>query len=81
MKKSKHFLEAVKDLCITEDELLVSFDVSSLLTNVPTDEAVQVIQHRLTQDNTLAGRTTLSPDKVAELLDMCLRSTYVLQLW
>ena len=39
-------------------------------------EAVQVIQQRLTQDDTLASRTTLSPDKVAELLDICLRSTY-----
>ena len=52
------------------------FDVSSLFTNVPIDEAVQVIRHRLTQDDTLADRTTLTPDQVAELLDTCLRSTY-----
>ena len=59
-----------------EDELLVSFDVSSLFTNVPIDKAVQVIRHRLTQADTLAGKTTLALDQVAELLDVCLRSTY-----
>ena len=68
MKNSKHLLEAVKCVC----ELLVSFDVSSLFTNVPIDEAVQVIQWRLAQDDTLAGRTAHSPDQVAELLDMCM---------
>ena len=75
-KNSKHFLEAVQDVRVTEDELLVSLNVSSLFTNIPIVEAVQVIQQRLTQDDTLASRTTLSPDKVAKLLDICLRSTY-----
>ena len=55
---------------------MVSFDVSSLLTNVPISEAVQVIQAKLREDDILAERTLLSPDRVAELLDMCLRSTY-----
>ena len=56
--------------------MLVSFDVSSLFTNVPIDEAVQVIRDRLRGDETLMNRTTLSPDRVAELLEACLRSTY-----
>ena len=64
------------DLRIGVDEVLVSFDVSSLFTNVPVDEAVQVIRDRLQQDEMLADRTTLSPDKVADLLEMCLKSTY-----
>ena len=37
---------------------------------------MQVIQQKLTQDGTLASRTALSPDKVTELLDICLRSSY-----
>ena len=76
MKNSKHFLEALQDVRVAEDELLVSFDVSSLFTTVPINEAVQVIQHKLEQDDTLANRTTLSPNKVAELLDVCSRPTY-----
>ena len=65
MKNSKHFLEALQDVWVAEDELLVSFDVSSLFTNVPLNETVQVIQRKLEQDDTLANRATLFPNKVA----------------
>ena len=47
---------------------MVSFDMSSLFTNVPIGEAVQVIQAKLREDDSLAERTPLSPDRVAELL-------------
>ena len=52
---------------------MVNFDVSSLFTNVPIGEAVQVVQAKLREE---AERIPLSPDRVVELLDMCLRSTY-----
>ena len=76
VKNSKHFVEVMSDLRVEEDEMLVSFDVSSLFTNVPIDEAVQVIRDRLRRDETLVNRTTLSPDRVTELLETCLKSTY-----
>ena len=61
---------------IEEDKMLVSFDVTSLFTNVPIDKVVQVIRDKLQGDKTLADRTTLSPDRIAELFEACLRSTY-----
>ena len=72
-KTSSHVL---RDITVGEDELLVSFDMPSLFTNVPIGEAVQVIQAKLREDDSLAERTPLLPDRVAVLLDMCLRSTY-----
>ena len=54
--------------------MLVSFLVSSLFTNIPIDEAV--IRDRLRGDETLVNRTTLSSDRVAELLEACLKLTY-----
>ena len=59
-------------LSIEEDEILVSLDVSFLFTNVPIDEAVQIIHDRLRNDEMLCDRTTLIPDRVAELLEVCL---------
>ena len=64
------------ELRIEEDEVLVSFDLSSLFTNIPVTEAIQVIRNRLQQDGMLADRTTLTPDRVPELLETCLKSTY-----
>ena len=44
---------------------------------MPIGEAVQVIQAKLREDDSLAEGTRFPPDRVAELLDMCLqRSTY-----
>ena len=37
---------------------------------------MQVIQTKLKEDDSLAERTPLSPDRVSGLLDLCLRSTY-----
>ena len=50
--------------------------MSSLFTNVPVDKAVNVIHDRLQNDRALSNRTTLSPDRVAELLEVCLKCTY-----
>ena len=53
------------------DKILVSFDVFSLFTNVPVDEATSVIYGRLREDETLGDRTILYPQQIAELLEMC----------
>ena len=53
-----------------------TYRFTSLFTNVPTGEAVEVIWDKLKEDKDLAERTPLSPDRVAELLGLCLRSTY-----
>ena len=64
------------DMRFEENEMLIRFDVTSLFTNVSIDEAVQVIYDKLQGDKTLVDRATHSPDRVAELLEACLRSTY-----
>ena len=54
---------------------LVSFDVCSFF-NVLVGEAISVIQERLREDETLEDKTFLSLEQIAELLEMCLKSTY-----
>ena len=53
-----------------QDELLVTFDISSLFTDLPTDEAVQVIHEMLVKNETLGERTTFLPDRIADLGDL-----------
>ena len=76
VKYSKHFVEMMKDVCLAEDQMLVSFDVVFLCTNVPIKEAVDTIRERLQKDVSLEMRTPLSPERIAELLELCLMSTY-----
>ena len=61
---------------ILDNEILVSFNVESLFTNVPIDTAVQAALQKLENDPSLADRTTLTPAQIADLLTFVLRSTY-----
>ncbi len=38
-KSSTHFMQTVSRVCLRSDKMMLSFDVSSLFTNVPIDEA------------------------------------------
>ena len=62
---------------IEPDEVLLSFDVVSLFTNVPTELACRVAEERLSTDDTLGDRTSLSPDQILSLLRMCLNATFL----
>ena len=48
----------------------------TLFTNVPFEGAVQAARRKLESDPGLAGRTTLTPAEIGDLLDFVLRSTY-----
>ena len=56
-----HFKEVISNVHIEDDEIMVSFDVLSLFTYVPIDEAISVIHGRLLGDVTLMDRTSLAP--------------------
>lgn len=49
MKNSGYFVRMMKEakVCVTEDEMFVSFEVITLFTIVLIGEAVEVIQERL----------------------------------
>ena len=49
---------------IRPKEVLVSFDVVSLFTNIPVDLAVSVAQRKLSTDDTLLSRTNSCIDEL-----------------
>ena len=64
-------------------EALISFDITLLFTNVPIDEVVYVFHRKLTdeeEEEDLMEWTPLPAQKITELLQLSLKSTYVLQL-
>ena len=54
---------------VSEQEVMVSFDVKFLFTSVPIDKALDVINGRLTDDETLGDRST----HPTILLGICLK--------
>ncbi|XP_060756578.1 uncharacterized protein LOC132867614 [Neoarius graeffei] len=76
VKNSQDFATKVADLKLDLDETMVSYDVTSLFTCIPTTEAVESVRKRLLQDNTLLDRTNLTTDQICTLLDLCLTTTY-----
>ena len=76
VSNSALFVSTVNNETILYTKIMVSFDVESLLTNVPIDAAVQAALQKLESDPSLADRTTLTPAQVANLLTFVLRSTY-----
>jgi hypothetical protein len=49
-----HFVQSLKFVDLRTLDALISSDVVSLFTNVPVNEALQVIRNKLHNDNTLA---------------------------
>jgi len=63
IKDSNHFINEIKKKKLDQNDILVSFDVKSLYTNIPIGEAMEVIQ------------AVIDPD-TAKLIEICLRSTF-----
>ncbi|GJQ75454.1 hypothetical protein Trydic_g17544 [Trypoxylus dichotomus] len=66
----------IKEITIHEHDKLVSFDVTSLFTNVPTVAALAIVKNRLSRDTKLDERTSLSVEAIIELLSTCVNTTY-----
>lgn len=68
VRDSTHFIHLLEDVRIQNDEIMVSFDVSSLFTNVPVAETIEVIKQQLLNNNL--------PTEYIPLIEFCLTSGY-----
>ena len=66
---SSRFAKEVANMEISDDEVMVSFDVVSLFTAIPVNKACEYIRSKLNNDNTLRSRTSLSTDDIISLLE------------
>ena len=55
---------------------MVSLDVVSLFTKVPTDETLAAVQDKLAEDPLIEERTCISIDNLIEMLTFCVETTY-----
>jgi uncharacterized protein (UPF0335 family) len=66
----------MKDISLRKEDILVSFDVKSLFSNVPVEEVLQVIKNKLYMDHTFSERSPLKVDDVMELLEVSMKTIY-----
>ena len=71
-----HFVEIIKNAPILSNQM-VSPDVVSLFTKVPTEEALSVARGRLASDSSLEERTCIPVDNLIEILTFCTQTTYI----
>jgi hypothetical protein len=76
VKNSDHFIQFIKSASLQNTDTQVSFDVVSLFSDVPLDEALEVIRNKLQDDHTLAERSILQVEDIMKVLEVCLRTTY-----
>ena len=73
---SSQFAKEIANMEISDDEVMVSFDVVSLFTAIPVHKACDYIRDKLNNDSTLQSRTSLTTDDIISLLDFTLSNNY-----
>ena len=68
-------MDRIRDMGTLAQSQLVSFDVTSLFTPVPVDEALRVVKAKLDTDETLHERTSIPSAHLIELVGLFLGST------
>ena len=76
VKNSSAFVDKIQDLEVPPSQKLISYDVTALFTSIPVPDAIKAVQLKLSADDTLSERTSLSIEKILELLKFCLDTTY-----
>ena len=76
VKNSQTFAQKIREHRLEPQEVMVSFDVVSLFTCIPTPLALEVVDQRLNLDHTLPERTSVSKDNIIKLLQFVLDNNF-----
>ena len=73
------FLSKIKDIHVEPDEIMISFDVVSLLTSIPLDSARLITEKLLTNNTSWQTKSELNIQNILDLLDLCLSTEFCFQ--
>ena len=76
VQNSQDFAKFISSQTLDDDETLVSFDIVSVFTKVPTQLAIQVAHQCLLDDTSLTSRTPQTTDEITTILKFWLNATY-----
>ena len=76
IRNTKDLMEEILTWKVEPDEVLVSFDVKSLYTSVPVDDALRVVEKSLGLDASLEDRCGYTKETVMDMLKVCLEISH-----
>ena len=79
IKNSEYLVKLLNEINLYKGDVLnddVLYDATTLFTNVPCDEMVDIVVDRAKNDSECYHRTKLTPEEMEELLIFCLNTTY-----
>ena len=76
VRDSRDFINKIKDVQVSNDHCMVFFDVASLFTSIPVDDALKSVERALLRQDSWKGKTSLSLRSIITLLEFCLDTTY-----
>ena len=75
-KNSTTFSNYIRNVPIEADEIMVSFDVTFLCTNIPIIGALNIIKDYVHRDDQFARKTAIPQDKFLDLVNLVLTTTW-----
>ena len=75
-KNSTNFSNYIRNVPIEDDKIMVSFDVTSLHTNIPTIDTLNIIKDYVNNDDEFTRKTAIPQDKFLGLVHLVLTTTW-----
>lgn len=76
LKNTQEIRQHLQDLTVPGTHIMVSFDVKSLFTSIPTDQAISYVDQILNNNSImLSTATKLNKEDILELLKICIDTT------
>ena len=74
-KSSTTFCSYIRNIAIKDDEIMVSFDVTSLYTNIPITDTLSIIKYYFNSDYLFIRKTPIAQNKFLDLVYLVLTTT------
>ena len=75
-KNSTTFSNYIRNVPIEDDEIMVSFDVTSLYTNIPIIDTLNIIKDYVNNDDQFTRKTAIPQEKFLDLVHLVLTTTW-----
>ena len=75
-KNPSMFSKYIRNVPIEDDKIMVSFDVTSLYTNIPIIATVNIIKDYVNNDDQFTRKTAIPQDKFLDLIHLVLKTTW-----